>query len=32
MAIKDLFHYFKRDGQTSLSKNASQYAIDAVNS
>ena len=31
MAIKDLFHYFKRYGQTSLLKNTSQYTIDAVN-
>ena len=30
MAIKDLFHYFKRYGQTSLLKNTSQYTIDAV--
>jgi len=28
---KDLFHYFKRDSQTSLLKTISQSTIDAVN-
>jgi len=28
---KDLFHYFKRDSQTSLPKSISQSATDAVN-
>ena len=30
-ATKDLFHYFKRDSQSSLPKTASQSTIDAVN-
>jgi len=31
MGVKDLFHYFKQDSQTSLWKSISQFAIDAVN-
>jgi len=31
MGMKDLFHYFRWDSQTSLPKNISQSAIDAVN-